>query len=99
MRGEPLTDRSDIWSLGVVFYELNYNMFPFKADSQRTLLQRIENLEFRKSRFKIHPELREIVDKMLSLDPKQRPSINELLRNPKMKKYNKIIQEANPLVK
>lgn len=48
--GHRVDGRSDIFSLGVVFYELLVGRRPFKADSQHELLEQIKNFEPRPPR-------------------------------------------------
>jgi serine/threonine protein kinase len=48
--GHRVDGRSDIFSLGVVFYELLTGRLPFRADSQSALLEQIANVEARPPR-------------------------------------------------
>ncbi|RME71064.1 MAG: serine/threonine protein kinase, partial [Planctomycetota bacterium] len=74
-RGEPLDCRSDIYSLGVVFYELLAGRLPFVADTPAALIYKhayedpppIEQINP-----DVPPFLAEIVTRMLAKDPAAR---------------------------
>jgi len=74
-RGDPLDGRSDLYSLGIVFYELLTGQLPFKADSPAGLIFKHvyepppAPLELRPE---IPPFLVEIVLKLLEKDPDDR---------------------------
>jgi serine/threonine protein kinase len=74
-RGDPLDGRSDLYSLGIVFYELLTGQLPFKADSPAGLIFKHvyepppPPLELRPE---IPPFLVEITLKLLEKDPDDR---------------------------
>ena len=75
--GHRVDGRSDIFSLGVVFYELLTGKRPFKADSQDELLDQITSFEPRPPRQHddhIHKELDRICLKALSKRASERYS-------------------------
>ena len=41
VRGEPVDERSDIWSMGVVAYELLFGSLPFQGDSEQVVIHSI----------------------------------------------------------
>ena len=79
----PLDERADIFSLGVVFYEMLTQARPFQAETAVGMAARIlqdEPTPLRRLNPKVPLELERIVSRMLAKDPRQRyPSAVEVL--------------------
>jgi hypothetical protein len=63
--GEKLDARSDIWSLGVVFYQMLTGRKPFIEDSERSVLQRIRLERYIQAR-RINPSVPRILERILA---------------------------------
>jgi len=75
IRGHSLTYLSDMYSLGVVTYELLTGRLPFEADTQEGLIDAIANKAVaspRELRSEITPELEKIVLKMMARSAEDR---------------------------
>jgi serine/threonine protein kinase len=81
IKGESGYDfKSDIWSLGCLLYELAVLKSPFKAEGIDiwVLLQKISNGEYQPVSESYSEELRNLVNRMISTNPVERPSIDEI---------------------
>ena len=63
--GEKLDPRSDIWSLGVVFYQMLTGQKPFIEDSKRSVLQKIRLERYVPAR-KINPKIPRPLERVLA---------------------------------
>lgn len=88
-----LTGKSDVWSLGIVFYMLTFLDIPYSTADNIDMLWN-EIAEFRTSSIverlasaEIHPKLKKLLPDMLSVSPERRPTsadvLDQLTRSPK----------------
>ncbi|CAK0879488.1 unnamed protein product [Prorocentrum cordatum] len=79
---KPYNQKSDVWSLGCVLYELATLQHAFDADSMRGLVMKILRGVPPQVPLIFSAEVRELVPDMLVKDPCARPSINQVLQRP-----------------
>lgn len=72
---------SDIWSTGVTLFSLVYGRFPFSIAclSEKGELEALKKAE---KEIGVSPSCKDLIQKMLALDPKKRISVHEALSHP-----------------
>jgi NIMA (never in mitosis gene a)-related kinase len=81
IHNKPYSFKSDIWSLGVLLYEMCALKMPFDAQNLPLLSLKIIKCSFNPLPPNFSKDLRNLVNHMLSIDTHKRPNINEVLSN------------------
>ncbi|KRX02432.1 Protein kinase-like domain [Pseudocohnilembus persalinus] len=79
IENQPYSFQSDIWSLGIILYEMCTQKPPFTAESLQQLALRIVRGEYLDINSKYSLGLRQLIKQMLNLNPQKRPTINQIL--------------------
>ncbi|KAM9354924.1 serine/threonine-protein kinase Nek2-like [Pholidichthys leucotaenia] len=77
----PYNEKSDIWSLGCLLYELCTLSPPFTAYSERELAEKIRVGKFRRIPYQYSENLNTLLSKMLNLKDYLRPSVESILQS------------------
>uniref|UniRef100_F6XNP5 Serine/threonine-protein kinase Nek8 n=1 Tax=Ornithorhynchus anatinus TaxID=9258 RepID=F6XNP5_ORNAN len=80
--GKPYNQKSDIWALGCVLYELASLKRAFEAANLPALVLKIMSGTFAPVSDRYSVELRQLVLSLLRLDPSQRPQLSEIMAQP-----------------
>ncbi|CAF0762106.1 unnamed protein product [Adineta ricciae] len=79
---KPYNNKSDVWSLGCVLYEMTTLKHAFDADNMNGLIMRIVRGSFNPIPAKYSGDLRLLIASMLKREPRERPAVNTILRKP-----------------
>ncbi|XP_009880686.1 PREDICTED: serine/threonine-protein kinase Nek5 [Charadrius vociferus] len=82
----PYNNKTDIWSLGCVLYELCALKHPFEGNSLHQLVLKICNGRFHPVSPNYSYDLRILISQLFKISPRDRPSINSILRKPFLQK-------------
>ncbi|CAN8195986.1 unnamed protein product [Coccothraustes coccothraustes] len=82
----PYNNKTDIWSLGCVLYELCALKHPFQGNSLHELVLKICRGRFQPVSPNYSYDLRILISQLFKISPRDRPSINSILRKPFLQK-------------
>ena len=71
------TEKSDLWSLGILIYSLYFKEFPFKGSSKEAILKNITEDEINKLKKGENNDLNKLIGELLIIEPKRRISWDE----------------------
>jgi NIMA (never in mitosis gene a)-related kinase len=74
-------NKSDIWSLGCVLYEMIMLKPPFRAENMEGLYKKVIKGKYPRIADKFSNDLAEIVALLIQVDPLKRPSCEQILNN------------------
>ena len=82
---DPYDKKSDIWSLGIITYEMLNLTPPFKAGNMEALYKKIMKGQYGRINSRYSRDIANIVNSILLVEPKERPSCDEILKNEMVK--------------
>ena len=86
VQNKPHDEKIDIWSLGILLYELIHGNAPFQGKTTDEKFSEILNGNFAISN-DCSPECKDLIRKLLKLDPAERPSFAEIFSHQWMKNF------------
>ena len=93
LKGEEISSKIDIWSLGIIIYYLIFNEYPYNGETEFKIIQDINS----NKPLKIinDNELNDLVKKMLCVNVKQRISWDDYFNHPFFKKNINLGNQIN----
>ena len=84
LRGYPYNVKADIWSMGVLLYELLFGMCPYEDKTLAGLISQFDTKQLNIPRDinDISPNTETLLKKLLTIDPKQRITWDDLMKFP-----------------
>uniref|UniRef100_A0A8C9IFX4 non-specific serine/threonine protein kinase n=1 Tax=Piliocolobus tephrosceles TaxID=591936 RepID=A0A8C9IFX4_9PRIM len=81
-QNKPYNNKTDIWSLGCVLYELCTLKHPFEGNNLQQLVLKICQAHFAPISPRFSRELHSLISQLFQVSPRDRPSINSILKRP-----------------
>ncbi|XP_075193883.1 serine/threonine-protein kinase Nek5-like [Anomaloglossus baeobatrachus] len=78
----PYNNKTDIWALGCVLYELCTLKHPFEAGNLKQLVLKICRGRYEPLSSKYSYDLRTLISQLFKISPRDRPSVTSILKKP-----------------
>jgi NIMA (never in mitosis gene a)-related kinase len=82
---KPYNEKSDIWALGCILYEMCTYKHPFNATNQAALILKILKGKFDSIPKEYSADMKKVIDLILQKNHFKRPTVIQLLTNPSNK--------------
>merc|ERR1719183_3230228 len=87
-RDMPYDAKSDMWSIGCVLYEMVALRPPFRAEDMEGLYRKVLRGQYPRIPPHYSHDLSEVIGVLLQVNPRHRPSIDQLIQMPVMKRHS-----------
>ena len=74
-----IPQKSDLWSLGILFFKMTCSDFPFKGKDQKELFKAIKKGVFNYPNY-VSNDIKKIINHLIVVDPQKRISCDDILR-------------------
>ena len=81
--GDVYNNKCDLWSVGIIIYQLFFKDYPFKGESETAILNQIKTQVLRSTK---NEQLDDLIRKLLKEDPNNRLSWEQYFNHPFFKK-------------
>src|SRR3990167_5827285 len=78
---EEYDEKVDIWTVGILLYELFHNIEPYQGENPQQVLQAIQTRTLQIDS-KVPEQAKDLVRYILNIDRHKRPSISQILNHP-----------------
>ena len=95
---KPYNNKSDLWAMGCVLYEMSTLKHAFKAGSMKNLVLKIIRGSYPPINSRYSYDLRNLVTALLRRNPKERPSLDSILRKGFIQKVGNYLDQGLPKV-
>lgn len=86
LRGESYSTKNDIWSMGIILYEMLFGDVPWPVASKFELMQAFKLIPLRFPHKHISPALRDLIERCLRIEESERIDWESIYRHPLFKK-------------
>ena len=80
MMDSPYNEKSDLWSIGVMLYQLHFKELPYSGINEQEILTKIKRNAPRKQ--PKDPQFKDLLNRLFIVDPKKRISWNDYFNHP-----------------
>jgi len=89
LKKKPYDYTVDIWGLGILLFELMHGHSPYRAKKINDIYDNIMNKKIKFSS-RLSDSVKDLVQSILNVNPKERISLEDILEHPWVKKYSKL---------
>ena len=92
---EPYTIKCDVWSLGIVFYKILFNLYPWeRTDNIQSLIERMKKDILFPPHIEVDDWLKDLIRGMMTIEEEERLSIKDVVQI--LKKYMETRMDMEP---